>query len=201
MNFVGSIIWMPRAHLLRYCQAVAASYILPPMLEAISQLRQTNPTWQFILPLAPTIALAQVIALSESVPSLNLIENDTYNAVAAADLAVVASGTATLETALLGTPLIICYRASALNWKLFTPFIKVPYVGMPNLIAGREIAPELLQHNLTAAALAQQINSFLTDPVRLIQARADLADVKEKLGTAQASACAAALLMNHFMKE
>lgn len=171
------------------------SHILPPLLDAVSEASHAHPDWQFALALAPTIARAQVEALLPSLPNLRLIENDTYNAVAAADLAVVASGTATLETAIIGTPLIVCYRASELNWRLFTPFIKVPYVGMPNLIAGHEVAPELLQHHLTGPRVAQELRSFLSQPARLAQARADLAEVKVKLGAARASERAAQVLL------
>jgi lipid-A-disaccharide synthase len=109
----------------------------------------------------------------------------------AADLAVVASGTATLETAIIGTPLIIVYRASSLNWRLFRPLINVPFIGMPNLIAGREIAPELLQDDLNQERLSSLITGMLNDPARLERLRADLAGVREKLGEALASERAA----------
>ncbi|HEX4949934.1 MAG TPA: lipid-A-disaccharide synthase, partial [Blastocatellia bacterium] len=168
------------------------SYIWPPLWEAVQKLSQTNPSWQFVLALAPTIARTQIE--TASLPNLTVVENDTYNAVAAADLAVVASGTATLETAIIGTPLIVCYRASELNWRLFTPFIQVPFVGMPNLIAGRAVAPELLQGNLTAARLTQEITALLGQPERLQQARTDLAEVRHKLGAAEASQRAAQVI-------
>ena len=170
------------------------SYIWPPILDAVRAMQTTNPALQFVLALAPTIAREQVE--TRSLPNLSVVETDTYNAVAAADLAVVASGTATLETAIIGTPLIVCYRASELNWRLFTPFIKVPFVGMPNLIAGRAIAPELLQHNLTGARLTQEIAALLGDTQRLQTARADLAEVRAKLGESQASQRAAQVILN-----
>ena len=169
------------------------SYILPPMLEAARALSLSNPALQFVLALAPTIARTQIE--TNSLTNLTVVENDTYNAVAAADLAVVASGTATLETAIIGTPLIICYRASELNWRLFTPFIKVPFVGMPNLIAGREVAPELLQNNLTGARLTVEITELLSDAERLQQARADLQEVRQKLGATNASQRAAHVIL------
>ena len=173
------------------------SYILPPLLEAARTLSATNSALQFVLALAPTIAREQ--AQTHSLPNLTVVENDTYNAVAAADLAVVASGTATLETAIIGTPLIVCYRASELNWQLFTPFIKVPFVGMPNLIAGREVAPELLQNDLTGARLARQITDWLGDAKRLQQARADLQEVRQKLGESQASQRAARVILANLL--
>ena len=183
----------PIAALLPGSRRKEVSYILPPMLDAASALSQTNPTLQFVLALAPTIARGQIE--TNSLPNLTVVENDTYNAVAAAELAVVASGTATLETAIIGTPLIVCYRASELNWRLFTPFVKVPFVGMPNLIAGREIAPELLQNDLTGERLARQITNLLGSTERLNQARAELAEVRNKLGATNASQRAAQVIL------
>jgi lipid-A-disaccharide synthase len=171
------------------------SYILPPMIAATKELHPTYPELQFLLALAPTIARPQIEAHCQALSNLTVIENDTYNAVAAADLAVVASGTATLETAIIGTPLIICYRASQLNWQLFTPFIKVPFVGMPNLIAGREIAPELLQNQFTGTNLARHLIALLQDPLRLAQAKTDLAEVVAKLGAVNASERAAEVIL------
>ncbi|MFN7948011.1 MAG: lipid-A-disaccharide synthase [Blastocatellia bacterium] len=173
--------------------------ILPPMIAAARQLHSSRPDIQFVLPLAPTITRAeaeQAIAASGGAASVRIIENDTYNAVAAATLAVVASGTATLETAIIGTPLIVVYKASQLNWRLFRPLINVPFVGMPNLIAGREIAPELLQDQLSADNLAAQITSLLNDNERLMQARADLATVRARLGEANASQRAAQAILD-----
>jgi len=173
-------------------------YILPPMIDAVRQLGQSRPTLQFIIALAPTVARDQVEAATSAgpLPNLHVIEGDTYNALAAARLAVVASGTATLETAIVGTPLIVAYRASRLNWRLFWPLINVPFVGMPNLIAGREIAPELLQYRLTGARLAAQITELLDDEARLARLRADLTEVRHKLGEAHASERAARRILD-----
>lgn len=171
-------------------------HILPPLLETARRFQQTHSHFQLLLPLARTFAREEIAALTQSLANLHLIEQDTYNAVAAADVAVVASGTATLETAIIGTPLIVVYRASQLNWKIFWPLINVPFVGMPNLIAGREIAPELLQDNLNAERLSAEIVAFLDDPRRLAQARRDLAQVRDKLGAAKASERAAQQILN-----
>ena len=166
-------------------------YILPPLLDAARLLAQSHPQVQCVLPLARTITRDE-IPLTDN---LRIVEHDTYNALAAADLAVVASGTATLETAIIGTPLVVVYRASSLNWRIFTPLINVPHVGMPNLIAGREIAPELLQDNLTGESLAHLITGLLADPQRLATMRQDLAEVRTQLGAAHASERAAACLL------
>jgi lipid-A-disaccharide synthase len=171
-------------------------YILPPMIETARLLSRSDPELQFALPLAKTLSPEEIEPTASSpkaslINNLRLIENDTYNALSAADLAVVASGTATLETAIIGTPLIIVYRASNLNWRLFRPLINVPFVGMPNLIAGRQIAPELLQADMNPGNLAKQITEMLDDPEWLLRLRADLAEVREALGAANASERAA----------
>ncbi|HYE75993.1 MAG TPA: lipid-A-disaccharide synthase, partial [Blastocatellia bacterium] len=104
------------------------------------------------------------------------------------------SGTATLETAIIGTPLIVVYKASALNWSLFWPLINVPFVGMPNLIAGCEIVPELLQDELTGSNLANHINDLMIDEAWRKRARNNLKEVKNRLGECHASERAAECL-------
>ena len=170
-------------------------YILPPLLEGAQLLTQSHPQLQFVLPLAKTIPQEELLTQIGLSRNIRFIENDTYNTLAAAELAVVASGTATLETAIIGTPMIIVYRASSLNWRLFRPLINVPYVGMPNLIAGREIAPELLQNDLNPQRLVSLITEMLDDPSRLSNLRACLAEVRENLGAANASERAACRIL------
>ncbi|MGE0882596.1 MAG: lipid-A-disaccharide synthase [Blastocatellales bacterium] len=170
-------------------------YILPPMLETAAKLGQTHPNIQLILPLARTFNREEIAAETASLPNLTLIERDTYNAVAASDLAVVASGTATLETAIVGTPLIVVYKASSLNWRIFWPLINTEFVGMPNLIAGKAIAPELLQDDLNSDRLSKEIVAFLNDPARLAEARSNLSEVRFKLGEANASERAATQIL------
>jgi lipid-A-disaccharide synthase len=174
-------------------------HILPPMVEAAKLLNQSHPHFQFILPLARTFE-PNAIASQINPTGLRLIEHDTYNAIAAAELAVVASGTATLETAVIGSPLVVVYRASLLNWLIFRPLINTPFVGMPNLIAGREIAPELLQDDLNGERLAKLIVEFLSDQARLRRSRDDLAEVREKLGEANASERAANRILDLLQK-
>lgn len=164
-------------------------YILPPLVETARRLSATRGELQFLLALAPTIGRDEIGV--ELPGEVRLLAGETYNAVAAADLAVVASGTATLETAIIGTPLLIVYRASWLNWRLFRPLIRVPFVGLPNLIAGREVAPELLQDDLSAERLGREICELLDDPKRLAEQRAELSEVRERLGEADASGRAA----------
>lgn len=120
--------------------------------------------------------------------SITIIEGDTYNALCHSEFAVVASGTATVEAALAGTPMVIIYRGSALNWRLIRPLIQLDTFGMVNLIAGRRIVPELMQHEATGEKIAGEVTAILSDPARLSQMRKDLQLVRESLAAEGGSA-------------
>src|SRR2546421_10837895 len=94
---------------------------------------------------------------------LTLLFGNSHEALAAADLALVASGTATLETALSKTPMVIAYRQSPITWAMMRAMLYLPYVGMPNILAGERLVPELLQDQATPAALAQALLDLLRD--------------------------------------
>jgi lipid-A-disaccharide synthase len=158
----------------------------------ISDRKSKGP--QFVIPLASTVRREQVelsINQAKSRPlteagshddlSVTVIKADTYNALSHADFAVVASGTATVEAALAGTPMVIIYRGSELNWRLIRPLIHLDTIGMVNLIAGRRIMPELLQHDVSGARIAREVEEILSDPVRLKEMRRDLEQVRERL--------------------
>ncbi|MFN8517708.1 MAG: lipid-A-disaccharide synthase, partial [Chloroflexia bacterium] len=158
------------------------AYNLPVIVGAIERLRAERPGLQYVLPLASTVDRSQVDALlAPVVDSVAVVEGDTYSAVGYADFAVVASGTATLETALLGTPLVVIYKVSGLNYSLHKPLIKIDTFGMVNLIAGKRIAPELIQADCTPERVAAEVLGYLEHPERLAAMRADLAGVRAKL--------------------
>jgi lipid-A-disaccharide synthase len=94
---------------------------------------------------------------------LTLLFGHSHEALAAADMALVASGTATLETALFKTPMVIAYRQSALTWALMRSMLYLPYVGMPNILAGERLVPELLQDEATPGALAAALLALWRD--------------------------------------
>ncbi len=166
-------------------------FILPPMLSAVGEPGIKALQIQFVIPLATTVNPSELKAAGEVTADVRIVVGDTYNAVAAADLAVVASGTATLETAIIGTPLIVVYKASPLNWRIFHPLISTRFVGLPNLIADRSIVPELLQGEMNGPRLAEEIIAMLGDKNRLDRQRTDLGIVRHKLGEARASERAA----------
>jgi lipid-A-disaccharide synthase len=141
---------------------------------------------QFVIPLATTIAREQVEAIIEAADvrrdiEITIVERDTYNALEYAEFAIVASGTATVEAALAGTPMIIIYRGSELNWRLIRPLIHLDTFGMVNLIAGCRVAPELMQKDVTGERIANEVRAILSDPARLSQMRRDLEEVRERL--------------------
>src|SRR5262249_7615769 len=112
---------------------------------------------------------------------VTVIEGDTYNALASADAAIICSGTATVESALLDVPMVVVYKVSRLTGLLAKPLIRTKFFGMVNLIADREVAPEFIQENFTPQKIAAEVHELL-DPARAAQARADLAEVRSRLG-------------------
>ena len=169
--------------------------ILPEMAGAADLLGARHGV-QFAIPLAPTIsrALAEPLAAGRRV-ALPLIEDDTYNLIAASDLVLTASGTATLEVALLERPMIIMYRASPVTFFVAKQLVDVPWIGMPNLIAGREIVPELLQERARAGEIARVADQILADPERARTIRRDLAELRHELGDGGAADRAADLAL------
>ena len=123
--------------------------------------------------------------------SLRIIPGQAYQALGAAHVAVVASGTATVEAALAGTPTVIVYRVSPLTFALARRLVRVPHVGMANLLAGERVFPELLQDDFTPERLAHEVLSLIQDPKRIETVRRGLATVIRRLGGPGASARAA----------
>lgn len=157
--------------------------LLPVMLDA-SQLLLTNlPDCQFFLPIASTISqeILQDIIGRYQVP-VTLTTDHTYDLMGLANAAIAASGTATLETSLMGAPTVIIYKLAPLTYFLGKFLVKIPNIGLPNIIAGRRIVPELLQDAANPENIAAETLKILTDSQVYIQTQADLAEVKAKLG-------------------
>jgi lipid-A-disaccharide synthase len=154
------------------------------MLQAAAQVRAHLTPVQFILPLADTLQPADVQQALETVPiPVRLVQRQTYEAMQAADVLLVASGTATLEAALIGTPMVIVYKAHLLTYALARLAMRVSRIGLPNIIAGRAIVPELWQYDVTAENMAAQALALLTSPERAKAMRLELAALRQQLGT------------------
>jgi lipid-A-disaccharide synthase len=113
--------------------------------------------------------------------SIQVVENDTWDAIGHADLALAASGTVTIEAAVLGTPMVTFYKVTPLSWFAGRRLVKVPFLSMVNLVAGRRIVPELMQQEMTAARLAAEAAELLTNGARVSRMRKDLDDVRAAL--------------------
>jgi lipid-A-disaccharide synthase len=157
--------------------------LLPDMLAAGEKIVEQVPNCQFFLPVASTISreMLQNIIDKYKVPVTVTIGNN-YDLMNICDLAIASSGTATLETSLMKVPTVIVYRLATLTYVLGKLLVKIPDIGLPNIIAGRRIMPELLQSEVTPANIARQSIALLTDKAVREQAMADLTEVREKLG-------------------
>ncbi len=169
--------------------------LLPPLAALVRTWKRQRPEVQWVLPVAPTLEDAFVKTFIEGLP-ITLIRNRSYAARAYADAALVASGTATLETALLGTPFAIVYRLNALTYGLAKRLVKLPHVGLANIVAGREVAPELIQASVNEKTLAATLARLL-DPVHAAELRAGLATVRPHLGEPGAAGRVADHLLGH----
>lgn len=148
--------------------------------------------WQSALALAPTLERADIEAAlaGRGLEGIPVVRGDTYNLVHAADVALVASGTATLETALLGKPMVIVYRVSPLTYALGRMLVRVDHIGMPNLILGRRVAPEFLQGEVHPRRLVPALEEVWHARERFAAAWKEL---RERLGTPGAAQRAAKL--------
>ena len=122
-----------------------------------------------------------------------MVSGETWDIVAAADLVLCASGSATLETALLERPMVVMYRLAPVTYAVARLLVRVPFIGMPNLILGKRAVPELVQHEVTAGRIAAEARAILLDPLRAAAIRADLARVRASLGQGGAARRAAAI--------
>lgn len=141
--------------------------ILPPMLDAANLIARERPDVQFVVVVAPSRSVEEIESVIRSRNAagdlLPIVNNQTREALAASDAAAVASGTATLEAALLGTPMVIVYKESTVNWHVLGSLINVDHYGLVNLIAGERVATELIQRDLTGEKLAGELLQLLEE--------------------------------------
>jgi lipid-A-disaccharide synthase len=171
--------------------------ILPSMLQAIETVRTTRPDVQPVVVVAPsrTAEETREIISHRGSEFVKLIERQTREALGASDAAAIASGTATLEAALLETPMVVVYKESPINWHTLGRLITVPHFGLVNLVAGKEIAKELMQDELTGENLAHELLKLL-EPETNRAARKNLRHVARQLGEPGASERAAELILS-----
>ena len=153
---------------------------LPPILEACHLLG--NNAYQFALAVAPGLKVGQVAKYARTDLAVHLVEGATYDALYSADLAIVSSGTATVEAALLGAPMVVVYCVSRASALVLRQVVHTPFYSMVNLIAGKRVVPELIQDDFTPPHLAQEVTRLLGSPEARDQMKRELAVVRSKLG-------------------
>ncbi|MDX6613289.1 MAG: lipid-A-disaccharide synthase [Blastocatellia bacterium] len=176
--------------------------ILPLMLEAAALISARHPQIQFVVVVAPSRSSDEIRkivraqrSLPEPLPScLHIVIAESREALAASDAAAVASGTATLEAALLETPMVVVYKESVINWHVLGSLINVDHYGLVNLVAGERVVTELMQNELTGDRLATELVALL-DHDQNAEVRERLHEVAEQLGAGGASQRAAELVL------
>jgi lipid-A-disaccharide synthase len=151
--------------------------------EKLSREAQTRGPIQFVLAAAPAMGPDLFAPYTRPGVAVTRVEGATYDALAAADCAIVASGTATVESALIGTPMVVVYRVSPTSAFVLRRMVRSPFIAMVNLIAGRRVVPELIQDQFTSAAVEEEVRKLLESPTARDEMKAGLAEVRKKLGT------------------
>ena len=167
--------------------------ILPDLLAACDRIRAKVAGAQFVVARAPQLDARLFATVAHPILS---VEGDTDTVLASADVALTASGTATVQAALHNTPMVVVYRLSSLDYRLGRQFLKIDTYSMVNLIAGERIVPELIQHALTPDAVANEAISLLTDRERAARMRKGLERVRARLGGSGGSRRAAEAVLN-----
>jgi lipid-A-disaccharide synthase len=172
--------------------------ILPDLVRAAGLIAARLPDAQFLVARAPHLhdtLLAPLAHWPEAAKPPVVLEGATDDILASADVALLASGTVTVQAALHTCPMVVVYRVSALTYRLGKPLVQVDTYAMANLVAGRRVVPELIQDDFTPEATAAHALAVLTDPDAAARVRADLTEVRDRLGTAGASRRAAEAIL------
>jgi lipid-A-disaccharide synthase len=171
--------------------------LLPVIIGAAEKLKEQFPDIQFILPLASTLKRDEIAPqLAAAGLDVTITRERIHDMIRACDAVISVSGTVTLEIALVGTPLVIIYKLSPLTYQFAKRLVKVPNIGLCNIVAGETVASELIQDAANPEAIADAITNIITDRDRSDRFRSRLAEVRTKLGRGGASANVAQLLFS-----
>lgn len=162
--------------------------LLPVMLKAAEMISPHYPGLKCLLPLASTVSSDLVLSMiGRTHLQVEILQGSIYRALGSCDLALVASGTATLETAIMEVPMVIVYRVSPISFWIAKMVVKVPHIGLVNLVAGERIVPELIQSEVTPERLAREALSILQSSRKRESVVDKLRVVRQRLGKGSAS--------------
>jgi lipid-A-disaccharide synthase len=174
--------------------------ILPIMVKAARILHGKSKDIQFIIARAPSVDRATYIDILKDIYlPIQIVDDKTYDCINVSDMAMVCSGTATLETAILQKPMVIVYKVSFTTWLMLKPIIKTPNIGLVNVVAGEKIVNEFLQYDAVPGKIARECWELLTDSRRTARIKEKLGIVKSKLGRPGASNRAADVIVKEFI--
>jgi lipid-A-disaccharide synthase len=169
--------------------------LLPPLLDSAHLLQREIPDLQFVIPLAPGIPKTILSSWMKNISiPVKVVEGFTYDVMNLAELLIIASGTATLEGAILGKPMIIIYRVSLPSYWVGRALIRVDHIGLVNLVAEKEIVPELIQKDAHPQRIADEALRILRDPILSRKMSESMGEVRQKLGEPGAAQRAALIV-------
>ena len=171
--------------------------LLPPLLGSARLLQKEIPDLQFVIPLAPGISSTILSSQTENISfPVKVVEGFTYDAMNLSELLIMASGTATLEGGILGKPMIIIYKVSLPSYWVGRALIRVDHIGLVNLVAEREIAPELIQKDVNPERIAEEASRILRDPILSRKMAESMDEMRQKLGKPGAAQRAAQIVVS-----
>ena len=170
--------------------------LLPTLLDACHIIQQQHPRLQIVLAQADSLSDSLLARLLSRSSSVKLIKGKPNEVIAASDLVLVASGTATLQAALVGTPMVIVYRTSPLTYQIGKRLVTIPYIGLVNILAEKELVPEFLQERATAKNIAKEALSILGDSTRQRVMKESFQALRNSLGSPGASIRAAKMILS-----
>ncbi len=169
--------------------------LLPTLLEACNIIQRKYPQLQLVLAQADTIADSIFAEILPNAPPVKFIKGQPNEVIAASNLVLVASGTATLQAALIGTPMVIVYKTSALTYQIGKRLVRIPYIGLVNILAQKEVVPEILQERVTAKNIAREALAILGNPTRQGTMKENFRALRKSLGNPGASRRAAEMIL------
>ncbi len=159
------------------------------------------PDYQFIVAQAPSVDESFYKTFTQPYSNVSTVNNKTYDLLLQAKVALVTSGTATLETALFGVPEVVCYKGSFLSYQIGKRLVNVKFISLVNLIMDKLVVKELIQNDLTVENLKRELTELLTDEKRIARLKSDYVELKNLLGQSGNASAKAAASITNFLRQ